>query len=741
MNGHPRTRSSVIVMALLAGTVIPLPVPTTAQADPIGTVRLSEQTVPSTAMVRAVTENGMLYETDSAIGGDSQWWLKAPSAAPVKPAYKPGPSTSMAGRMLFDSSGPTIRYANWDGPQRSCPAAPYWTSYLPTGWAYADRGDATVKVVEATATGCTTRTFLAPTAAARPFLVFAGDVAGLVIQVRRADGSLALGYHRNTDPTHPIALRPPAGASFAGPPEIRGGAIVVAGQNGRNWRVPVNGGASTELPVLPEGAWETTTVTGTAAVPFYGDLWTAPAAGGPVQVLAGVKGLVGSDGISFYTNHAPGERPGIYARRSAATGAGTLVIPAPAKRYQTKQYGIALSAGRIYYTHRKGLDPMFPWPYDVKMRTMSGRPGSVSVGPEQTVRVDTSYASLSASAGRLVFDGNWQRTYTGQIRQMPTTTAAPPQASGNRWLIRWDRYRPPADVDQGRSMYDVRTGRTADKRTWPQGPQDLFGNYLLYTRADGAVLLQNLRTGTKVTYRRPGTPIRAVALHSRWAAWVTTCRSGDTTCAQTLTVRDLATGATRNFNTRKTTSFDLSGGYLGFDATWYTTRLLRTLRLGTGTVTVTGTLPANPSDGHTHEIASTPPRHFDLEDEMIGWLDTNHTGKLAHLTPFIDPPRHLGNQIAPASFATTWSMALPASKALPRCTVSLYYRRTKVRILNCSNTTGMATVTWDGRSGTGARLTPGTYTYRVWAVDEDNYWLRNHDGRLTPIIGTVHKTR
>jgi len=62
-----------------------------------------------------------------------------------------------------------------------------------------------------------------------------------------------------------------------------------------------------------------------------------------------------------------------------------------------------------------------------------------------------------------------------------------------------------------------------------------------------------------------------------------------------------------------------------------------------------------------------------------------------------------------------------------------------VRILNCANATGMVAVTWNGRTGSGAILPAGTYTYRVSGRDNDGYWLRNYDGRLTTIGGTMTK--
>ncbi len=423
------------------------------------------------------------------------------------------------------------------------------------------------------------------------------------------------------------------------------------------------------------------------------------------------------------------------APSQASVPPGTVSLSVSA----SQQWAIALSPGRVYYTNGSGADLPLVGIWDVRMRTMTTGPGTVAVGPEQAIRDQVFPAALSGSAGRLVFDGDWQRTYTGQVVRVNAREAAPPEASGNRWLIRWNIRIDPGFYEQGRSTYDVRTGRTASTSTWPQGPQDLFGDYLLYTRNDGTVRLRNLRTGTETVPRGAGTPIEAVALHARWAAWVTRCVYAAGVCSQLLTVRDLSTGATRNYNTRNTTSLDLSGGYLGFDATWTTTRALRAIRMDTGAVTVVDRLPQSAADGGHWESAVTPPRHFDLEDEVIGWLDQNHVGMLAHLAPTIDPPRYLGNAIAAPSFTTTWSIAAPVSKALPRCTVTITRGAATVRTLGCANTNGMVAVTWDGRSGGGSVLPAGTYRYRVSGTDDDGYWLRDADGRLRAVTGTVTK--
>jgi hypothetical protein len=74
-----RSVQIAVAGALIAGLVVGGPVPSQAvqAAYPVGTVTLSERNEPSTIMVRGASEGGLLYETDSAVHGASQWWLKA----------------------------------------------------------------------------------------------------------------------------------------------------------------------------------------------------------------------------------------------------------------------------------------------------------------------------------------------------------------------------------------------------------------------------------------------------------------------------------------------------------------------------------------------------------------------------------------------------------------------------------------------------------------------------------------
>ena len=732
--------AAVALIAMMTGFVQGAP---PALADPPGTVELSELREPSTVRVWAATEAGLAYVTDSAAGGAAQVWLAAPGAPPVRAAFPAQFSRlAMAGRMLFDDRGPTVRYAEWDGPVRSCPVADLTARlFLPTGWAYIDRNrTGAVMLVDATPTGCVTRTFLAVSARARGYEVLGGDAVGLVVRTTYADGTVSTGFHHYADPTRPVILDGPTYTwveSTRPQVQVQAGAVLLAASTGspaRMWRIPLDGTPATELPPEPDWEWQAMTSTATAQVSSAG--FSVLAVGSTVaRTVPGVTGWVASDGTRFYTTEANGEPPGIY-ERSVEPGSDHRVVAPPTTIHPTRQYGIALSPGRVYYTNWNGPAAAPAEQYDVMMRTVSGS-NSVVVGSEQTIREDVRYASVSASAGRLVFNGNLQRTYTGRILPMKTLAATPPEASGNRWLIHW--HTDLVDSHSFRTMYDVRTGRTVAELSWPQGAQDLFGNHLLYARDDRSIRLRNLVTGAESQLRGVGEPIAAVALHTRWAAWVTACKPRDVLCAQKLTVRDLSTGRTRTFNTRWTTSLDLSGGYVGLDATWYTQRLLRVIRADTGAVTVIGSLPERASDGSGR--AAGPGRHFDLEDELIGWIDGTHIGRVARLPRTIDPPRYLGNAIAPATFSSTWSLAVPVSKALPRCTVRFYRGSTLVRVLNGATASGMVAVTWDGRTGSGAAVPARKYTWQVSGTDDDRYWLRDADGRLRVVSGTVTRTR
>lgn len=409
--------------------------------------------------------------------------------------------------------------------------------------------------------------------------------------------------------------------------------------------------------------------------------------------------------------------------------------PASTKVVGSNVWGIALSPGRVYYTRTPDQNGV----YTLATRSLRGG----VLGPEQSLG-KTSEAALSASSGRLFYDKR-ERTYTGQVRTVHPQAGGAQEASGNRAVVQIRFGSPPWDYP---ALYDARTRAVHDNLPYTIG--DLSGSFAVYTdRQLKSVRQRDLATGREVVLQAAGSSYQAaVAAHGqRWAAWVTLCRP-QALCVQTLTILDRSTGKRYRVSTRGTTSLDMSGGYLAYDAIpgAPSTRQVRVVRLGTTTTGVVGLLPEDSFAGGIPDYFRSEPRHFDIDDETIGWIDRNHVGKVAQVGSFADAPFYLGNMIAPASFSPNgdgrgdrWVMAFPVSKALPSCTVTFYRGSTAVRIVSCANTNGMATAAWDGRSGSGKVLPKGRYTYRINGRDADG-WLRHYNGVLTPVRSYVDKT-
>lgn len=727
--------STTVALVLACTIVVPgaSAQPAAVRADPSGTVTLVENTVPSTVRLDHGTRAGLVYTTDREVGGRLQQWVRPFGQDPVR---LPSHVNAMNGSMLFfiPAVQSPIRYGVLGGPTRTCPVPPDVPLGLtPTGWAYVDREAGQLMLVTAADSGCTTRPLVAVPPVVR---ISDGDERGIVVGTREGDQpSFRMRYVRYSDPGHPIELGTVAGDEIRlEAPEVGGIVIRADGPDGRSLRwLPLDGGAAVALPAGLEWFTRSTRTHVAAGGPFR----TAALSGGAL-VTSDISGDIASDGRYFYTGPAPGQAPGIY-RRVDAADPGTLVVARPNTLHLPWTFGIAVSPGGIYYTTHDSGDTRKIW-----TRTLTRDAGSLRVGPAQLVAGKAYAAQLAASAGRLVFD-HQHRDHTGAIRKLPWPAWTSTKVSGNRALVD-DVIGAVPDIWTWADLYDVRTDRLANPGQqpgrWPGPPQDLFGNYLLYARADGTVVRRDLSTGREIILRKTGSPIGSVAIHGRWVAWVTDCQRY---CPQlqTITIRDLAIGTTTTLITRGTQTLDLSGGYLAFDAipNAADTRQLRVVRHGTRTLTSISRLPADVNLGMWDFYSA--PRHFDLDDETIGWLDSEAVGKVAPLTAFVDPPVYLGNPIAPAAISPngdgiqdTWSATLPVSKALPTCTVTIYRGGTAVRILNCANRTGMAAVTWDGRTGAGAKLPRGTYTYRLNGRDNDG-WIRHADLRLVPITGSI----
>lgn len=426
----------------------------------------------------------------------------------------------------------------------------------------------------------------------------------------------------------------------------------------------------------------------------------------------------------------------MYAGAAAQAG-GTTEQAGGTVTLASGVYGVALSPGQVLYTKRKVADRN-----DVVRRFTVSTPGSVSAGPEHVLMSTTWDNAVGASAGRLYY-ADRQRTYTGQVKTMDPFKGGPVNASGNRALT-WGRTgSPPAEWQ---TSYDARTN---GELKLPGRTDDLSGSFAPYSDSSGRIWLRNLSTGTSELVRGPSaSSLGAITNHGRrWVAWVSGCGTFEV-CIQTLVIVDRFAGKVWTARTRDTRTMDLSGGYLAYDAVpgAASTRQVRVIRLGTNVSVTVGSLPQSVYDGGIPDSWTSAPPHFDLEDENLAWIDSGHVGRLTALAPFVDAPFYLGNLIAPASFSPNgdgrgdlWAMALPVSKALPTCTVTISRGSTVVRTLNCANGNGMATAAWNGRTAAGAKLPVGRYTIRVSGRDGDG-WLRHYDQQLKPITFWVDKT-
>jgi hypothetical protein len=398
--------------------------------------------------------------------------------------------------------------------------------------------------------------------------------------------------------------------------------------------------------------------------------------------------------------------------------------------------GVALSPGQVIYTKRNARNES-----TVVRRFLVSSPGSVYAGPEHLLLQSTYVLSVGASSGRLYY-GSKHRTYTGQVKELPAFTGPPWNASGNRALTEGRTGSPPS---RWQTSFDARTNRPFP---FPDGADDLSGSFIPYDDASGRIWLRNVSTGTSELVRGPAPRVGAIVNHGRrWVAWTTRCPSA-APCIQTVVIVDRFAGKVWTVRTRGTYTMDLSGGYLAIDAVpgAQSTRQLRAIRLGTNVPLTVGTLPENLGDSSSPDLIGEATPHFDLEDENIAWIDSGHVGRLKALAPFVDAPFYLGNLIAPASFSPNgdgrgdvWAMALPVSKAMPSCTVTISRGSTVVRTLNCANGNGMAFSAWNGRTASGAALPVGRYTIRVNGRDADG-WLRHYDQQLKPVTFWVDKT-
>ncbi|WP_328989195.1 hypothetical protein OG394_23480 [Kribbella sp. NBC_01245] len=300
-------------------------------------------------------------------------------------------------------------------------------------------------------------------------------------------------------------------------------------------------------------------------------------------------------------------------------------------------------------------------------------------------------------------------------------------------------------------LYDVRTGKIdalgPNSNPWSYGAVDAFGNYLAYsTDKSGRTEVRRRDQSTGKDVLVASAPkIKKVAVYGNLVAWLTDCREGVWPCAQTVAYRTVGAtgvlGPVKSFATRGTISIDLSATHLALD-TLLSRREVRIVTLGANAVRVVGTLPAKASSGWIPPLAigdrDVVPVHFDLDGNRIGWLDANQTARVAAVDGPATRARYLGNGVIPASFPSTgkFSASLPFSANPSKCTVTFKKGTTAVRIMPCVVRNGDVQLSWDARTGSGAKVAKGKYSWTLTASTPAGRVLW-YSGTASPITAAV----
>lgn len=402
------------------------------------------------------------------------------------------------------------------------------------------------------------------------------------------------------------------------------------------------------------------------------------------------------------------------AGSAVADPPGTVEIPSA-----TMPLTLSLGPGRAYastWWTSPGM-PAYRFP-------MSKAGNVVTVGSGTFVDYFEEGLRLSVSSNRVFYDSGVLR-YEGSSS---VTSAGPNRnrvvrLSGNRAL-----FVQKVGANEWPAHYNIKTGATVapfgtgvDRKY----PTDLWGEYLAYALPNGAVYRRDLRTGTVTLVRSPGSKILAVGVYAGRVAWLTACPPA-APCNQTLSWRTVGSATVFSTAVVDAHGLRLGGGKVVLDRL-SGSRQVVAIDLASKAVQVVGTLD------------QADPWTYDLYDETVGWIQ-GATGKLAPLPAHTESPRFLGNAIGPASFnpPALWRGAFPLSKPLTDCRVTFRKNGTPVRIIGCaaSTTTGLATVAWDGKTGSGNPVSNGTYTWTLTGSDADGS-LRWYTGSAGAISGTV----
>ena len=382
----------------------------------------------------------------------------------------------------------------------------------------------------------------------------------------------------------------------------------------------------------------------------------------------------------------------------------------------------------------------------LRQRTLSGSGGGLTMGnPTQLAASSTGYGDISVS-GRMTafFDSTEIEPVEADLRLAvgsqvvtlaPNTLPGEVTLSGFR-LLHVNR------------LYDLNAKKLVNLPGTNVADYALWGNYLAYSVTDGSVWRKDISSSAPAVRVRAPSPVAERPVYATvktagdFVAW-SIAGNCSPSCLDDTAYRNAATltpavQVTAGYSVDpRDTRLALSSSYLvkpyvaAGDNGWDTTLIAVNLATGVqSTVTTSGVFDIG-----------LGVLGYGVSGSRVAWIGNDglaHVGDLPHV---VEPPRYLGNGIAPPSLAAghSWRAEFVASAAMPTCAVVIRSGSTVVRTLDCGNTMGDAAVVWDGKDALGATLPAGDYVWTLTGSNGDGSLL-NADGTSTAVTGIITKS-
>jgi hypothetical protein len=461
------------------------------------------------------------------------------------------------------------------------------------------------------------------------------------------------------------------------------------------------------------------------------------------------KALAGDGGglVAAYGKLAVAELNGLkYTIDTLTTATSPPVSVVASVRSPVVAGHIAITAGRVaYYDDQHAA-------IDTWTRTVGGSVKAASVGSARSLGhpgsgsfIDTGGSPRLSLSGEITAAAGTGKGLTIRSPIRNVTIAAKQavsnvDASGDRVTF--------AVASSGHPrLYDLRTGKLTTLSTAIDA--SIWGNYLVYAKANGSVWRQELgghrqpvRLRGPLTGTRIGAPnvvlftwgdevgweIQAPAASGPGWTMIGAVRNAKTLApAQVIPSQYLPMSASANGVLEKR--------YVGNEARYFIQPYGSASRAEVLLIAQTGLLSGEPD-----EIA--------VSDDRVAWIDGHNVARLAALpvAAGADRPRDLGDPVIGAASnnlaKTPWRAFIPLSAGLTSCAVTIRSGAKLVQTLSCSAAAakqGDAVVGWNGRDVAGHSVKAGTYTWRLTAANRYGTALAA-DGTHTAITGRLTVT-